>query len=228
VGGSESRSRATATSTCRSGRSPRRGDEGLLVEGENLDGPGAWSALLSPIPVFYAYFIGYLGHANGFPDQNTATGGADLSTGGAYLIRKYRSQLIAGLYAGTVSAYLMKVVNGLDPEKVPPPAFVAAHTRILWQAQIRFDPDSSEPPPPLTLPQPSNQEIGVVLGRTAPEAVEQRRHERDHNGVPQACKDVAVVDDKCGGHKGQEPAQNTDADMVGKRERRRPDSDRAT
>jgi len=46
------------------------------------------------IPVFYAYFIGYLGHANGFPDQNT-TGGASLASGGAYVIRKYRSQLIA-------------------------------------------------------------------------------------------------------------------------------------
>ena len=46
------------------------------------------------IPVFYAYFIGYLGHANGFPDQNT-TGGASLATGGTYTIRKYRSQIIA-------------------------------------------------------------------------------------------------------------------------------------
>jgi hypothetical protein len=46
------------------------------------------------IPVFYAYFIGYLGHANGFPDQNT-TGGASLASGGTYVIRKYRSQLIA-------------------------------------------------------------------------------------------------------------------------------------
>jgi hypothetical protein len=46
------------------------------------------------VPVFYAYFIGYLGHANGFPDQNT-TGGASLASGGAYVIRKYRSQLIA-------------------------------------------------------------------------------------------------------------------------------------
>jgi hypothetical protein len=52
------------------------------------------------IPVFYAYFIGYLGHANGFPDQNT-TGGASLASGGAYVIRKYRSQIIAayGYYA---------------------------------------------------------------------------------------------------------------------------------
>ena len=31
----------------------------LLVEGEDLDGPGAWSALLSPIPVFYAYTSEY-------------------------------------------------------------------------------------------------------------------------------------------------------------------------
>ncbi len=46
------------------------------------------------VPVFYAYLIGYLGHANGFPDQNT-TGGASLATGGAYTIRKYRSQIVA-------------------------------------------------------------------------------------------------------------------------------------
>ncbi len=46
------------------------------------------------IPVFYAYLIGYLGHANGFPDQNT-TGGASLASGGAYTIRKYRSQIVA-------------------------------------------------------------------------------------------------------------------------------------
>ncbi len=46
------------------------------------------------VPVFYAYFIGYLGHANGFPDQNT-TGGASLASGGAYVIRKYRSQIVA-------------------------------------------------------------------------------------------------------------------------------------
>jgi hypothetical protein len=47
------------------------------------------------IPVFYAYFIGYLGHANGFPDQNTSANGPSLASGGAYVIRKYRSQLIA-------------------------------------------------------------------------------------------------------------------------------------
>ena len=51
-------------------------------------------ASTSLIPVFYAYLIGYLGHANGFPDQNT-TGGASLATGGAYTIRKYRSQIVA-------------------------------------------------------------------------------------------------------------------------------------
>jgi len=57
------------------------------------------------IPVFYAYFIGYLGHANGFPDQNT-TGGASLATGGAYTIRKYRAQIVAAYatYANQVHA----------------------------------------------------------------------------------------------------------------------------
>jgi len=57
------------------------------------------------IPVFYAYFIGYLGHANGFPDQNLSTGGADLSTGGAYVIHKYRSQIVAAYAYYAKQAY---------------------------------------------------------------------------------------------------------------------------
>jgi hypothetical protein len=57
------------------------------------------------IPVFYAYLIGYLGHANGFPDQNTATGGASLATGGAYTIRKYRSQIVAAYASYAKQAY---------------------------------------------------------------------------------------------------------------------------
>jgi hypothetical protein len=48
----------------------------------------------SLIPVYYAYIIGYLGHANGFPDGNN-TSGASLTTGGAYIVRKYRSQIVA-------------------------------------------------------------------------------------------------------------------------------------
>ncbi|HEX3901599.1 MAG TPA: hypothetical protein VH853_02045 [Polyangia bacterium] len=47
------------------------------------------------IPVYYAYVIGYLGQYNGFPDGNTAAGAASLTTGGTYIIRKYRSQIIA-------------------------------------------------------------------------------------------------------------------------------------
>ena len=38
------------------------------------------------IPVYYAYMIGYYGHMNGLPDQNTDPNGANLSTGGAALI----------------------------------------------------------------------------------------------------------------------------------------------
>ena len=57
------------------------------------------------IPVFYAYLIGYLGHANGFPDQNTASGGASLATGGAYTIRKYRSQIVAAYAYYAKQAY---------------------------------------------------------------------------------------------------------------------------
>ena len=39
------------------------------------------------VPVYYAYFIGYLGHANGLPDGNEQPTGPNLTTGGAQLIR---------------------------------------------------------------------------------------------------------------------------------------------
>jgi hypothetical protein len=47
------------------------------------------------IPVYYAYIIGYYGHANGLPDQNTNPNGANLSTGGAALIRNNRAKIIS-------------------------------------------------------------------------------------------------------------------------------------
>lgn len=62
------------------------------------------------VPVYYAYFIGYLGHANGFPDGNN-TSGASLTTGGAYVIRKYRSQIIAAY------AYYAKQTHTAWPTK---------------------------------------------------------------------------------------------------------------
>jgi hypothetical protein len=93
------------------------------------------------VPVFYAYFIGYLGHANGFPDQNTASGGANLSTGGAYLIRKYRSQIVAAyatyakqayaawptkplvwLLEGDLVQYTNSTHRGPRPARRPPPS----------------------------------------------------------------------------------------------------------
>jgi hypothetical protein len=40
----------------------------------------------SLIPVYYAYIIGFYGHANGLPDQNTNPNGANLATGGGALI----------------------------------------------------------------------------------------------------------------------------------------------
>jgi hypothetical protein len=46
------------------------------------------------VPVYYAYFIGYLGHANGFADGNQTPNAPNLTTDGAALIRKYRSQII--------------------------------------------------------------------------------------------------------------------------------------
>jgi hypothetical protein len=45
------------------------------------------------IPVYYAYIIGFLGHANGLPDGNQ-TSGQSLTTGGAALIKSKRSQIV--------------------------------------------------------------------------------------------------------------------------------------
>ena len=47
------------------------------------------------IPVYYAYFIGFYGHANGFPDANTAgRGQPSLATGAGALIMANRSKII--------------------------------------------------------------------------------------------------------------------------------------
>jgi hypothetical protein len=48
-------------------------------------------------PVYYAYFIGYFGKANGLPDGNENPNGPNLTTGAAKLIRGQRDKLI-GLY----------------------------------------------------------------------------------------------------------------------------------
>ena len=48
-----------------------------------LTGPVAATAL---VPVFYAYFIGFYGHANGLQDQNQNPNGPNLATGGGALI----------------------------------------------------------------------------------------------------------------------------------------------
>jgi hypothetical protein len=48
----------------------------------------------SSIPVYYAYFIGFLGSANGFADQNVNPNGPNLATDGAQLIRDQRAQII--------------------------------------------------------------------------------------------------------------------------------------
>jgi hypothetical protein len=47
------------------------------------------------IPAYYAYIIGYYGHANGLPDQNTNPNGANLSTGGAALITANYSKIVS-------------------------------------------------------------------------------------------------------------------------------------
>ena len=58
-------------------------------------------AQTSLVPVYYAYFIGYLGHANGLPDGNQAPNGPNLTTDAATLIRKDRAAIVSayGEYA---------------------------------------------------------------------------------------------------------------------------------
>ncbi len=46
------------------------------------------------IPAYYAYIIGFYGHANGLPDGNQAPNGPNLTTGGANLIRNNRAKII--------------------------------------------------------------------------------------------------------------------------------------
>jgi hypothetical protein len=49
----------------------------------------SWLSSLSStnlIPAYYAYFIGFYGHANGLPDQNQNPNGPNLATGGGALI----------------------------------------------------------------------------------------------------------------------------------------------
>jgi hypothetical protein len=55
-------------------------------------------ASTAALPVYYAYFIGFLGSANGFADQNVNPNGPNLATDGAQLIRTQRAKLIE-LYA---------------------------------------------------------------------------------------------------------------------------------
>lgn len=50
------------------------------------------------VPVYYAYFIGFFGHANGLPDGNENPNGPNLTTGGAKLIREHRDAIVA-MYA---------------------------------------------------------------------------------------------------------------------------------
>jgi hypothetical protein len=46
------------------------------------------------VPVYYAYFIGYFGHAKGFADGNENPNGPNLTTDGAQLLRDQRQALI--------------------------------------------------------------------------------------------------------------------------------------
>jgi hypothetical protein len=46
------------------------------------------------VPVYYAYFVGFLGKAYGFPDGNEKPAGPNLTTDGAQVIRDHRAQLI--------------------------------------------------------------------------------------------------------------------------------------
>jgi hypothetical protein len=58
------------------------------------------------IPAYYAYIIGFYGHANGLPDGNVAPNGPNLTTGGANLIRNNRAKIISmyGSYAAQTHA----------------------------------------------------------------------------------------------------------------------------
>ena len=62
------------------------------------------------VPAYYAYFIGYLGHANGLPDGNENPTGPNLTTGGAKLIREHREAIVAmyGSYAEQTNAVWQK------------------------------------------------------------------------------------------------------------------------
>ncbi|MDP9035332.1 MAG: hypothetical protein M3O50_11035, partial [Myxococcota bacterium] len=53
------------------------------------------------VPVFYAYFIGFLGHANGLADGNQTPNTANLTTGGGALVKANRSKIVQmyGWYA---------------------------------------------------------------------------------------------------------------------------------
>lgn len=46
------------------------------------------------VPVFYAYFIGFFGKANGLPDGNEAPNAPNLTTHASALIKSHRSQII--------------------------------------------------------------------------------------------------------------------------------------
>jgi hypothetical protein len=46
------------------------------------------------IPVYYAYLIGFYGHANGLQDENINPNGPNLATGGAALIKANRAKII--------------------------------------------------------------------------------------------------------------------------------------
>ncbi len=63
-----------------------------------------------------------------------------------------------GLTAGTCAPYLMRVVNKLDPSKLPPPNFVAAHTQVCWHAPVWFAQAARVAPPPFEIPE------GILIG----------------------------------------------------------------
>jgi hypothetical protein len=68
--------------------------DGRLQKCDGCDWLGKQVAGTSLVPVYYAYFIGYLGHANGFADGNQNPSGPNLTTDAANLIRDHRAQLV--------------------------------------------------------------------------------------------------------------------------------------
>jgi hypothetical protein len=87
-----------------------------------------------------------------------------------YVSHLFGDRLHMSFFAGSLSPYLMRWVNKLDPDRSPHPNFVAAHTQLLWAAPVAYTRESHAPPPPLGLDDPPTQmdEAVLLCTETAP------------------------------------------------------------